>query len=172
MPGSKAQVDDQTMYDTWVAFGRNASKASKSLGIHAHTMQHHVRTKDFEKKFLLEYGGLAEGSMRAGIVRAMLAIPEMIDTLVEIARTSHIVTDENGVDVVNPQIMQARVKAIATMRDWLPDNLSTAVNADIVDASAWLVQTGGDMSPEEEVRLQLEANIVDASEARTRTRSN
>lgn len=165
-----AKYDDQTLYNTWVAFGRNASQAAKSLGMDAPAMQWHVRTKNFQHKYLLEYGGLAEGTMRAGIVSAMLAIPEMVDQLLDIARTNHMALDpETGITGPDAKVMMAKVKAIDTLTKFFPQVPQTAkelqeLGVTTIEANPQIVEN---LSPEEEIRAALEANIIDAAEQRS-----
>jgi hypothetical protein len=172
--GNRAQFDDVTMYNAWIAHNRNAVKAAKSIGLEPSAMHWHVRTKNFEQRYLLEYGGLAEGTMKAGIVKAMLAIPDVVNELLEMATESHrVVNAQTGEEYTDARIMMAKIKAVDTLVKFLP-----TMPEKIEDVLAMAIETHGEMvnaagmSPEEEIRMAIESNIIDAAEARTRRNSN
>jgi hypothetical protein len=165
----KAQYDDDTMYNAWVAHNKNASATARALGMEATTMQWHVRKKNFEHRFMVEFGGLAEETMRGGIVKAMLAVPTMVDHLVTMATEDHIVADQYGVPRADPRIMMAKVKAIEALAKYIPqvpEKMSDVFDASL-EAVGSVVEQG--LSVEDEVKLAIEANIIDAADARTRT---
>jgi hypothetical protein len=167
---NKQQVDDVTIYNTWIAHNRNGAATARSLGMEAATVQWHVRTKNFEQRYLLEYGGLAEGTMKAGIVKAMLAIPDVVNELLEIATENHrAINSQTGEEYADARIMMAKVKAIDTLTKFLPimPEKVEDVLAMAVEVQGEMVNTTG-LSPEEEIRLAIESNIIDAAEARTR----
>ena len=170
----KPQYDDVTIYNAWIAHNRNGASTARSLGMEAATVQWHVRTKNFEQRYLLEYGGLAEGTMKAGIVKAMLSVPEVVNELLEMATESHRVVDrETGEMVADYRIMSSKVKAIEALTKFLPlmpekieDVMAMAIETSGIDA------TPAGLSPEEEIRLAIESNIIDAAESRARRTSS
>ncbi len=169
-----APHDDLVLYNTWVAHSRNASAAARYLGMETATMQYHVRTKDFQQKYLMEYGGLAEGTMKAGIVSAMLAIPDAISALVDIIQTSHMVTDpETGLINANAALMKAKVNAVEALVKYIPvipEKLEDLDQGSTIEVSGTYATPSYQLSPEDEIKLQLESNIIDTAEKRSRPR--
>lgn len=169
-----AAIDDDTMFNAWVAHNRNATQAAKHLSMKPVTMIYHIRTKDFHQRYLMEYGGVAEGVMRTAITQAMLAMPDAVSELLELMKVDHMVTDPDTGDLrADARIMTAKVKAIEALTKFLPEvpeRLDDFGLSHTIEGVGVLLDQPTTMSPEEEVRTMLEANIVDNAEKRSKPR--
>lgn len=82
---TKQQIDDETMYQAWVATGRNGNIAAKRLGIHPGTFRHHVRTKNFEDRYAKEQESTGQSQFRLATFGAMAKIGQLYEAMYDIA---------------------------------------------------------------------------------------
>lgn len=118
----KAPVTDETMYAVWVANARNATKAAKVVGMNGATFRHHVRTKQFDKRYAASIEGDAMDSARISIYSAMSRMSELYDALFDIAlgKVTTKVVDRHGELAEVPPTFRERTAAADSILKALP----------------------------------------------------
>lgn len=155
-----AEISDPDMYAMWVACGRNATQAARRLGIEPATFQYHARTKNYNGRYAAEFAEFAEGYRRIALIEAYQNIKEMLDVLKDIA------TDDEAQH-------RDRINAAERYLRFINDSQPIQPRVQIVDDQAIEATIVDDdiQDAETYIKRALEANIIDASESRTKTKN-
>lgn len=160
--GSQPQVPIEDMYTAWVANNRNAARAAEAMGIKPRILQYHAQVHDFPGRYAREFNATAEGLRRMVYTDMLLKLPDVMKSLMGM------ISDEQSDN-------QTRLQAIRVYLSFLPKPEPAPDYDKIFEAKYRMPDPddgdGGASSAEDLIRLQLEANIVDASDERSRTKA-
>lgn len=161
---SNPRIPADDMYTAWVANGRNASKAARAVGLSPRAFQYHSQVHDFPSRYAKEFNSTAEGLRRMVYTDMLLHLPEVVDELVRVIKSPDPEDGPTG----------TKIAAIRTFLQYLPRPEPAPDYDKIFEAKYRMPDPddgeAGDLSPEDIIRGELEANIVDAADERNRTK--
>lgn len=155
--GLRGKVDDETMYTTWVAHGRNARKAADALGMEHATLRWHASTKKWEERWQAEFNGTALAMRKMALLQAAAQTQKMLAILMSIAENEE----------------ETPIARIAAVREFLKvaglvEAKVGAPEPTVVEAVGIIVEPQEPHQIESQIREQLESNIIEANEQRMR----
>lgn len=156
-----ATYTEDELYAAWVASGRNATAAAKTLGMNSTTVSYHVNNKNFHQRYMADYGGVANGIRKVAFLDALTEMPRLLKGLAEIAsdetatNKDRITATKAYFDILQRETMdvqEAGMTYIEAKGVWKDEKLSPAADQEKL--------------VEEEVKLALESNIISSIEQR------